>query len=189
MRGTPTVVRWLLAPVGGQNACDLKWKRLPLGCWCTMHKVHPVNPDPDNLNRTRRWRLWIPSVSDCSNIIYWRSMWSWSSAMSDMAIHPVSQDEIKMKLHAIYDNNHISTTCIDHLKRLPMLCPHVSGLHQDRKVFVPYLWRHASLDYDGMSCFFLTLTLALRWLYYFSFVTAWPAGFKVDSTHVFKGRS
>ena len=43
-----------------------------------------------------------------------------------------------------------------------VLCPHVSGLHQDRKVFVPYLWRHAFLDYDGMSWFFLTLTLALR---------------------------
>ena len=26
-----------------------------------------------------------------------------------------------------------------------LLCPHVSGLHQDRKVFVPYLWRHALL--------------------------------------------
>ena len=70
-----------------------------------------------------------------------------------------------------------------------VLCPHVSGLHQDRKVFVSYLWQHASLDYDGMSWLFLTLTLGLRWLYYFSFVTAWPAGFKVDSTRVFKGRS
>ena len=58
-----------------------------------------------------------------------------------------------------------------------LLCPHVTGLHQDRKVFVPYLWRHAFLVYDGMSWFFLTLTLAWRWLYYFSFVTAWPAGF------------
>ena len=26
-----------------------------------------------------------------------------------------------------------------------VLCPHVSGLHQDRKVFVPYLLRHALL--------------------------------------------
>ena len=45
------------------------------------------------------------------------------------------------------------------------------------------------LIYDGMLCFFLTLALALRLLYYFSFVTAWPVGFEVDSTHVFKGHS
>ena len=45
------------------------------------------------------------------------------------------------------------------------------------------------LIYDGTLCFFLTLALALRLLYYFSFVTAWPAGFKVDSTRVFKGCS
>ena len=45
------------------------------------------------------------------------------------------------------------------------------------------------LIYDGTLCFSLTLALALRLLYYFLFVTAWPAGFKVDSTHVFKGRS
>ena len=62
-----------------------------------------------------------------------------------------------------------------------VLCPHVSELQQDRKVFV--------LIYDGTLCFSLTLALALRLLYYFPFVTAWPAGFKVDSTHVFKGRS
>ena len=48
------------------------------------------------------------------------------------------------------------------LTTIGVLCPHVSGLHQDRKVFVPYLWRHAFLVYDGMSWFFLTLTLALR---------------------------
>ena len=45
------------------------------------------------------------------------------------------------------------------------------------------------LIYDGKLCFFLTLALALRLLYYFSFVTAWPAGSEVDSTRVFKGRS
>ena len=39
------------------------------------------------------------------------------------------------------------------------------------------------------ACFFLTLALALRLLYYFSFVTAWPVELEVASTHVFKGRS
>ena len=45
------------------------------------------------------------------------------------------------------------------------------------------------LIYDGTLCFFLTLALALRLLHYFPFATAWPAGFKVDNTHVFKGHS
>ena len=45
------------------------------------------------------------------------------------------------------------------------------------------------LIYDGTLCFFLTLALALRLLYYFPFVTAWPTGFEVDSTRVFEGRS
>ena len=40
-----------------------------------------------------------------------------------------------------------------------------------------------------MTRFFLTLALALRLLYYFSFVTAWPVELEVDSTRVFKGHS
>ena len=59
-----------------------------------------------------------------------------------------------------------------------MLYPHMSGLHWDR-----------SFRLSITACFFLTLALALRLLYYFSFVTAWPTGSEVDSTRVFKGRS
>ena len=59
-----------------------------------------------------------------------------------------------------------------------VLCPHVSGLHWDRKFLLSIMTR-----------FFLTLALGLRLLYYFLFVTAWPVELEVDSTHVFKGRS
>ena len=59
-----------------------------------------------------------------------------------------------------------------------VLCPHVSGLHQDRKFSFIYYNTHLSNLSPSIEVTVLLL-----------FVTAWPVELEVDSTHVFKGHS